>query len=244
MPYWRAASGRGNIGGARSHDHERRREKPAEADACHDADPPRAAALLAVIDAAALEAGERPLYAFLLNHVLGEKLGDWAQAQHRQDAMLAAAGEAAPPVLWRQAAVAATLAGEAGAARQAIAGLARAAGVTDLQAQELVQLAAAGFQVPRCDAEAAAALAMQALRALDAPHWHTASVLDTPAAASCNNLAAHLSERPVARASIGRVARGHAARRTVQPAPVAARRRLGEPRTRLLRRGGGGRRRG
>lgn len=169
----------------------------AEADACHDADPARAAALLAGIDAAGLEAGERPHFAFLLNHVLGEKLGDWAQARHRQSALLAAADEAAPPVLWRQAAVAAMLAGELDAARRAVVGLARAAGVGEPQAQELLQLAAAVFQAPSRDAEPAAALAMHALQALDAPHWLSASALDTQAAAACNNLAAHLSERPV-----------------------------------------------
>jgi hypothetical protein len=169
----------------------------AEADDCHDADPARAAALLAGIDAAGLEAGERPLFAFLLNHVLGEKLGDWAQALRRQSALLAAAGEAAPPVLWRQSAVAATLAGELDDAHKAVAGLARAADVGEPQAQELLQLAAAGCQVPGRDAEAAAALAMHALLALDAPHWHKASALDTPAAAACNNLASQLSERSV-----------------------------------------------
>jgi hypothetical protein len=169
----------------------------AEADACHDVDAPRAASLLAGIDAAALADDERPLYAFLLNHVLGEKLGHWAQARHRLDAVLACAGAAAPAVLWRQAAVAATLAGEPGAAARSSAALARAAGVGAQQARELVRLAAASFQVPRCDAESAAATTLQALQPFDAAHWHTASALDTAAAASCNNLAAQLSQRPV-----------------------------------------------
>ena len=50
-----------------------------EADACHDADPGRAAELLRRIDPAALPAERLPGLAFLLNHVLGEKLGAWAR---------------------------------------------------------------------------------------------------------------------------------------------------------------------
>lgn len=173
-------------------------EKLADADACHDAEPQRAATLLRDIDMTALAQGERPTCAFLLNHVLGEKLGDWRDAQQRQAALLAAAGDAAPAVLWRQAAVAASLAADADAAASACAGLARAAAVPTVQAQELVQLAAAGFSLPGVDAARAGALAHAALQALQADHWQQASVLDTPAAAACNNIAAGLSERPLA----------------------------------------------
>ena len=146
----------------------------------------------------ALAEADRPLYAFLLNHVLGEKLGQWGAAQQRLSLLLAAAGAAAPPVLWRQYAVAATLAGDRDAAAEAAAELARAAGVSLGPAQDLVRLAAAVFQVPACDAAAAAATTLQALLSLEAPQWQTASALDTPAAACCNNLAAHLSDRPTA----------------------------------------------
>jgi hypothetical protein len=171
-------------------------ERLSEADACHDAEPQRAAAMLRDIDVAALAADERPLCAFLLNHVLGEKLGDWRGAQHRQSALLAAAAGAAPAVLWRQAAVAATLAADAAAAASASAGLARAASVSAAQAQELVALAAAGFTLPTADALRAGGLALAALQALDAAHWQQASALDMAAAACCNNIAAELSERP------------------------------------------------
>ncbi len=173
-------------------------QRLADANACHDSEPQRAAGLLSDIDAAALAEGDRPLYAFLLSHVLGETLGQWGAARQRLSRLLAAAGEAAPPVLWRHAAVAATLAGSSDDAHEATAALARAAGVSPAQAQDLVRLAVAGFQVPACDAGAAAATALQALQPLEAAHWQVASALDTPAAACCNNLAAHLSERPTA----------------------------------------------
>jgi hypothetical protein len=172
-------------------------QRLADADACHDAEPPRAAELLRQIDAAALTEGERPLYAFLLNHVLGEKLGDWGDAHAYLEPLLAQAGEAAPPVLWRQAAVAATLAGDGAAAAASTDGLARTAAVAEVQAQELVRLVAATFAVPGAAAVQAGPMALAAVALLDAPHWHTASALDTPAAASCNNLAAALSERPL-----------------------------------------------
>jgi hypothetical protein len=66
------------------------------------------------------------------------------------------------------------------------------------QAQELVRLAAAGFSVAGAPAARAGAVALLALQALDAAHWLQASALDAAAAAACNNLAAELSERPLA----------------------------------------------
>lgn len=167
----------------------------AEADACHDDEPPRAAQLLRQIDSGALGEGDRPLYAFLLNHVLGEKLGDWGVAHRRLAPLLAQVGEAAPAVLWRQGAVAAMLSGEGAAAAAAIAGLARVAPATELQATELVRLAAAGFTVPAAPAAHAGQIALAAMAALEAPHWQSGGALDTAAAATCNNLATALSDR-------------------------------------------------
>ena len=87
-----------------------------EADACHDDDPPRAAAVLRQLDLAALPPGRLPGVAFLLNHVLGEKLGAWPEAHKLFDALLRASGDPPPPALFRQAAAAARLAGEIGRA--------------------------------------------------------------------------------------------------------------------------------
>jgi hypothetical protein len=58
-------------------------DKLAQADACHDDDAAQAAQLLRDIDAAAIDGADRPLLAFLLNHVLGEKCGQWVEAQSR-----------------------------------------------------------------------------------------------------------------------------------------------------------------
>jgi hypothetical protein len=170
-----------------------------EAEGCHDDDPARAAALLRNIDITALGETARPLYAFLVNHVLGEKLGDWAEAQQRQHQLLDAAGAAAggkvPPVLWRQAAVAARLAGDAAAHRQACAALAHAADASEEQAAALTELCAASFAVPGAEPARAGALALAALRALREAPWQLTGALDAAAAAACNNLAANLSER-------------------------------------------------
>ena len=43
-------------------------------EACHDDDPGEAAALIAALDVAGLPTGRHGQLAFLLNHVLGEKL--------------------------------------------------------------------------------------------------------------------------------------------------------------------------
>ena len=184
-----------------------------EADAIHDDDPPRGAELLRRIDAGALAADRLPLLGFLLNHVLGEKLGDWAEAHARQRSLLQAAAAAAaaadaaadaaaaaplPAVLHRHAAVAARLAGDDAAADAATQALAAATTASALQAGELVSLAAAGLQSGALPAAAAGQLALSALLALQAAHWQATGPLDVPAAAQCNNLGSALVDRPVA----------------------------------------------
>jgi hypothetical protein len=169
-----------------------------EADACHDEQPERAAALLLGLDPAQLDSERRPLLAFLANHVLGEKLSRWADANALLARLLAHAGAQAPAVLWRQAAVAAAMCGDDAAATQATDALAERAQVGTVQAAELVQLARVAFIVAGLDAPSAAQQVLAAMEPLDTAHWQQASALDTPAAASCNNIAADLSERPVA----------------------------------------------
>ncbi len=179
-------------------------ESLAAANACHDDDPARGASLLRGLDATALPADERPLLAFLLNHVLGEKLGAWAEADARQTALLQLArdGGAAPPaVLLRQAAVAAQLGGAGdGPARldRLVAALAEAAGAPAAQARDVVQLAAVAFSLPGLDAAAAGSLALSALAPLASDAWQQPGGLDTAAAAQCNNIASDLAERPLA----------------------------------------------
>jgi hypothetical protein len=162
-------------------------------DACHDERPDEAAALLAALDPAALPAERHPRLAYLLNHVLGEKLGRWAEAQQRQQALLDVA--TASPVLLRQAAVAAQLANDAPRAQALGAAFAGATQADAAQAAQLIALSAAMFSVPSLDARTAGELALQAL---DGAFWQTAGPLDAAAAAACNNIATNFIERPVA----------------------------------------------
>ena len=173
---------------------------------CHDDEPVRGAELLRSLDAAALATDERPLLAFLLNHVLGEKLGCWAEADLRQTALLGlarTAGQTPPAVLLRQAAVAAHLGGaDDGPARCATlcAALAEATGAPPAQALQLVRLAAAAFTAPGLDAATAGALVLSAMAPLLAsgPNpWQQPGGLDSAAAAQCNNIASELVERPL-----------------------------------------------
>ncbi len=169
-----------------------------EADACHDADPSRAAALLHAIEAAQLAADRLPGLGFLLNHVLGEKLGNWRDAHARQAALLGAAGAAPAPVLFRQAAAAAQAAGAADDARRLAASLADAASAPEHLALEVVALTVAMYRVPALDAAAAADCTRDALHSLrgDAEAWNEPGPFDTSAAACINNIASNLVERP------------------------------------------------
>jgi hypothetical protein len=169
------------------------------ADACHDDDPPRAADLLRRIDPAALPADRLPGLAFLLNHVLGEKFGAWAEAHARFGPVLRAASDQPLPVLWRQAAAAAGLAGDASAAAEAVAAMARATGASAEQAGDVVALTQAMFRVPGLPVAEAAKAAATAIAALAAPRWQAqATPLDAAAGACTNNIASGLIERPLA----------------------------------------------
>lgn len=169
------------------------------ADRCHDDDPAQGASLLRQIDPDALNPGQRPLYAFLVNHVLSEKLGQFAEAWLRQQAVLSACrDEATLPVL-RHAGVAARLAGDHTGEAHIAARLGGLAHVDHARAAELLVLAAAGFEMPRADGESAARIALAAMAPLarDAA-WHAAGGLDAAAAVATNGIASDLVERPVA----------------------------------------------
>jgi hypothetical protein len=169
-----------------------------QAQACHDDDPTRAADLLRRLDPAALAAERCPGLAFLLNHVLGEKLGAWAEAHALFGPLLRAAGETPSPALWRQAATAAQLAGDEAAAARLGDALAAACGASTGQAREAVFLTAAMYRTPALSAADAAATVTLALRGLAAPSWQQPSALDAAVAACANNIASSLLERPAA----------------------------------------------
>jgi len=163
-------------------------------EACHDDAPDEAATLLAALDAAALPAERHPRLAYLINHVLGEKLGRWPQAHRQQQAMLAASAD--EPALLRQAAVAALLADDTLCAEALCVAFAAASGADATQAAQLVALSAAMFSLPSLDARAAGELALQALGPLQDRAWEAAGPLDAAAAAACNNIASGFVERP------------------------------------------------
>jgi pyrroline-5-carboxylate reductase len=146
----------------------------------HDDEPERAAAGLLTLDPAGLDDGALRTYAFLLNHVLGEKLGRWSEALDRL-APLARRDGASLPVL-RHCGVAAHFAGDAAAADAAIARLAAQASVDVAIARDLVKLAALGFKpLAAADAPALGAAAAQACAAAAGP-------LDASFAATFNNV--------------------------------------------------------
>ena len=166
-----------------------------QANACHDDDVPRGAALLRGIDPATLPAGQRPTYAFLLNHVLGEKLGAWAEALGLHRRLLLLPEPAA--VLWRQAGAAALALGDATMAQQSAAAYAAANGVDTARALDVLQLSAAMYQVPGRDADAAARLTHAAIAPYDTAAWIAAGPFDSAVAACLNNIASGLLERPL-----------------------------------------------
>jgi hypothetical protein len=114
-----------------------------EIDHIHDEQPERAAEGLRGIDAAALPVDRLPLLAFLMLHVLGEKLGLWAEAAERIDHLRDLRGDA-PLAVVAHAAVAAQLAGRAD--NPALDALRTTGGITE--AQTLVALSALDLRPP------------------------------------------------------------------------------------------------
>jgi hypothetical protein len=173
-------------------------ERLEQADACHDDDPPRGAELLRTIDAAQLPPERRPSYAFLLNHVLGEKLNHWDEALQRQQQLLAAAQPAPAAVLWRQAATAARLAGAGAEADDMARAFAQASNAPLDRSTELLQLSAAMYQAPGLAAPQAGERVLAALAPLAQAAWLVPNPLDTSVAACANNIASGLLDRPAA----------------------------------------------
>lgn len=170
-------------------------ERLDEADACHDADPQRGAMLLRQIDAARLPAERRPTYAFLLNHVLGEKLAAWGEALAGQQRLMTLAQPTPAPVLWRQLGCAALAGGAAEPLAQAVEALALSSAAAPERARELITLGAATYLAPSQGAADAGQTALRALAPLMYAAWPTGTALDAQAAACANNIANGLLER-------------------------------------------------
>jgi hypothetical protein len=173
-------------------------ERLDEADACHDDDPARAAELLRTVDLAGLPPGRWPGFAFLLNHVLGEKLTRWDEALQHHHRLLARAQPEPALVLWRQAATAARLAGAEAVAEELTRAFAKASGAAPERCDELLQLCAAMYRAPGLGAAAAGELTLAALAPLTRTEWQSENPLDTSVAACANNLASDLLDRPTA----------------------------------------------
>lgn len=170
-------------------------ERLNEANAGHDDDPQGAAALLRQIDVAQLPPERWPNYAFLLNHVLGEKLSAWHEALAGQERVIAAAQPTPALVLWRQLGSAALVVNAAEPLAQAVSGLVAAGGTAASRAHELLALGAAMYLVPSQAATDAGQTALRALAPVMYSAWPTGTALDAQAAACTNNLASGLLER-------------------------------------------------
>ncbi len=172
-------------------------ERLDEANVCHDTNPSRGAELLRLIDPAQLPAPRWPNHAFLLNHVLGEKLGAWPEALARQQQLIALAQGTPSVALWRQLGAAAHAAEAAQPLAQAVEGLVAISGASHARAHELLALAAAVHVVPARAMSEAAQTALHALAPItQTAWWPSESALDAQAAACLNNLANGLLERP------------------------------------------------
>jgi tetratricopeptide (TPR) repeat protein len=155
-----------------------------QADRIHDDDPNRAGAVLRSLDATSLAADRLPLLAFLILHVLGEKLGCWEEAADRL-AQISRSRRDAPLAVVAHAAAAAQLAGRAD--DPALEALAAAGG--SRAAQTLTALAVLGWRPPGDVAAMAAELGRlaDASAAID-----PAGPLDQRLAAGFNNATSRL----------------------------------------------------
>lgn len=168
----------------------------AQAHAMHDADPVAAAALLRDVLPGRLASSELPTYAFLLNHVLGEREGAWREALARHQETLDL--PQLTPGRLRLAAAAACAAGDASAMERLTADYAAAAQADAARAEDVVRLSAAACTVSSLTAEEAGTLALDLLTRIEQAAWQAVSNLDATVAACLNNLAGALQERPPA----------------------------------------------
>ena len=157
-----------------------------EIDRVHDNAPEQAAALLRQFDSAGLDLARLGQLAFLYNHVLGEKLGQWNEAAERIAAV--ATRSDAPPGVWRQLFAAQTLRGDALGAAAARVGLARATGADDSDANTAGELTVLAY-VPDPLAHAADVLALA-----KSANVEQETPLDAALGACFNNVTARLLE--------------------------------------------------
>jgi len=151
----------------------------------HDDVPEQAAARLRALDVTALPSAQLPLAAFLFNHVLGEKLGDWNDAARCFDQMRRQLSTV-PPAVLVHAAAADELAGRSGSdARTALL-----SATSETLAACAIGLRRLSFTQERMDAMTfAAALRDLAVSAATLAHG---TPFDTQLAAGLNNATSRL----------------------------------------------------
>jgi hypothetical protein len=181
-----------------------------EIDRIHDDAPEQAAVLLRQFDPGGLEGARLGQLAFLYNHVLGEKLGNWSEAAERIAAL--ATRDDAPPGVWRQLFAAQTLRGDALGAAAARVSLARATGASDSDANVAGELTVLAY-APDPLGHAADVLALARAANVD-----QSTPLDAALAACFNNVTVRMLD-----ASRG-VALAAAQRQALQAGADAARR--------------------
>ena len=159
----------------------------------HDSDLPGAAEALRSIAPGAVPRAETARYTWLVNHVIGEKLGSWQEVQAIYGRMPHAFDELPAPAL-RNLAAAATLAGDARAARLAIASLGRAAGVDEPKAVLVAQMARVMYGMPTIAEDEAAEEFVRLCHA--ALEWSGASGADALVAGMANNIVSAWLEMP------------------------------------------------
>lgn len=155
----------------------------------HDEEPDRAAQGLRAMAAAGVAEQDMPQFAWLVNHVIGEKQGAWREALQLQQALPAGG----PLVLRLQRAAAALLAGEAVEAWALQARIAGEAQVPPDQARAAVQLRAMQYLAERaepCDFAAALRDCVQSV-----PSGAGTGKLGAALATSMNNTVSALVER-------------------------------------------------
>ncbi|MGE5336292.1 MAG: hypothetical protein ACM3PU_00595 [Gemmatimonadota bacterium] len=154
-------------------------------DRIHDDEPAQAAVRLRALDVAALPPDHAPLAAFLFNHVLGEKLGDWNGAAQRIDQLRSRIAEP-PPGVMVHAAVADELAGRGTSpARAAVV-----AASTEAVASCAIGLRRLGFTQESMDTAQFAASLRDLAHSTAA--LETGTPFDTQLAAGLNNATSRL----------------------------------------------------
>jgi len=159
----------------------------------HDRDPQAAAAALRAIRAADVPREEMARYTWLVNHVIGEKLGSWGEVRELYRCMTCGFDEL-PAAALRNLAAAAALYGDPDAAAIHAAALRRIAGITEAEACVVVEMATLMYGMPMQGLEHGAGEFARLCGV--AMEWKEATGADTLVAGTSNNVVSAWLEMP------------------------------------------------